>query len=143
MGQINPITSSFHLPDGREVVIETGKLATQAHGSVVVKIGKTMLFASVVSAKEAREGQSFFPLSVDYQEKYAAVGRIPGNFFRREAKLSDYEVLICRLVDRAIRPLFPDGYMNDTQVIINLISSDGQEMPDALACLTQHTVGPT
>lgn len=135
MGQMNPITTSFQLPDGREVIIETGKLATQAHGSVVVRVGKTMLFASVVSAHEMKEGQSFFPLSVDYQEKYAAVGRIPGNFFRREAKLSDYEVLICRLVDRAIRPLFPDGYMNDTQVIINLISADGEEMPDALAAL--------
>jgi polyribonucleotide nucleotidyltransferase len=135
MGQINPITTSFNLPDGREVIIETGKLATQANGSVVVRLGKTMLFASVVSAKEPREGQSFFPLSVDYQEKYAAVGRIPGNFFRREARLSDYEVLICRLVDRAIRPLFPDGYMNDTQVIINLISADDEVMPDALAAL--------
>ena len=135
MGQINPITTSFNLPDGREVTIETGKLATQADGSVVVRLGKTMLFASVVSAREPREGQNFFPLSVDYQEKYAAVGRIPGNFFRREAKLSDYEVLICRLVDRAIRPLFPDGYMNDTQVIINLISADQEVMPDALAAL--------
>ena len=94
-----------------------------------------MLFASVVSATEAREGQAFFPLSVDYQEKFAAAGRIPGNFFRREAKLSDYEVLICRLVDRAIRPLFPDGYMNETQVIINLMSGDKEEMPDALAAL--------
>lgn len=135
MGQMTPITTSFNLPDGREVIIETGKLATQAHGSVVVKLGKTMLFASVVSAKEPKEGQSFFPLSVDYQEKYAAAGRIPGNFFRREAKLSDYEVLICRLVDRAIRPLFPEGYMNETQVIINLISADAEEMPDALAAL--------
>ncbi|MDX1683627.1 MAG: polyribonucleotide nucleotidyltransferase [Saprospiraceae bacterium] len=135
MGQINPITTSFNLPDGREVIIETGKLATQADGSVVIKMGKTMLFASVVSAEEPREGQSFFPLSVDYQEKYASAGRIPGNFFRREAKLSDYEILICRLVDRAIRPLFPDGYMNDTQVIINLISADDDDMPDALAAL--------
>ena len=135
MGQMTPITTSFHLPDGREVIIETGKLATQAHGSVVVKLGKTMLFASVVSAKEPREGQNFFPLSVDYQEKYAAAGRIPGNFFRREARLSDYEILICRLVDRALRPLFPEGYMNDTQVIINLISADNEELPDALAAL--------
>jgi polyribonucleotide nucleotidyltransferase len=135
MGQQIPITTSFHLPDGREVVIETGKLATQADGSVVVRVGKTMLFASVVSAKEAREDQSFFPLSVDYQEKFAALGRIPGNFFRREAKLSDYEVLICRLVDRAIRPLFPDEYMNDTQVIINLISGEKEESPDAYAAL--------
>lgn len=94
-----------------------------------------MLFCSVVSAKEAREGQPFFPLSVDYQEKYASAGRIPGNFFRREAKLSDYEVLISRLVDRAIRPLFPDGYMNDTQVIINLISGEQEVMPDAFAAL--------
>lgn len=135
MGQKIPISTSFNLPDGREVTIETGKLATQADGSVVVRMGNTMLFASVVSAKEAREGQSFFPLSVDYQEKFAAAGRIPGNFFKREAKLSDYEVLICRLVDRAIRPLFPDGYMNETQVIINLISGDDETMPDALAAL--------
>lgn len=135
MGQQIPITTSFDLPDGRTVTIETGKLATQADGSVVVRIGKTMLFASVVSAKEAREGQPFFPLSVDYQEKFASAGRIPGNFFRREARLSDYEVLICRLVDRAIRPLFPDGYMNDTQVIINLISGDPEVLPDCFAAL--------
>ncbi|MCB9287215.1 MAG: polyribonucleotide nucleotidyltransferase [Lewinellaceae bacterium] len=135
MGQQIPITTSFDLPDGRTVTIETGKLATQADGAVVVRMGKTMLFASVVSAKEAKEGQSFFPLSVDYQEKFAAAGRIPGNFFRREAKLSDYEVLICRLVDRAIRPLFPDGYMNETQVIINLISGDEDVPPDAFAAL--------
>ncbi len=135
MGKKNPITSSFNLPNGQEVIIETGKLATQAHGSVVVRIGKTMLFASVVSAKEAREGQSFFPLSVDYQEKFAAAGKIPGNFFRREAKLSDYEVLVCRLVDRAVRPLFPDGYMNETQILINLISADEETMPDAYAAL--------
>ena len=135
MGQKIPITQSFQLPDGQEVVIETGKLATQADGSVVVRIGKTMLFCSVVSAKEPREGQGFFPLSVDYQEKFAAAGRIPGNFHRREARLSEYEILICRLVDRAIRPLFPDGYLNDTQVIINLISSDEETLPDAYAAL--------
>lgn len=135
MGQQIPITTSFDLPDGRTVTVETGKLATQADGAVVVRMGNTMLFASVVSAREAKEGQSFFPLSVDYQEKFAAAGRIPGNFFRREAKLSDYEVLICRLVDRAIRPLFPDGYMNETQVIINLISGDKDVPPDAFAAL--------
>jgi polyribonucleotide nucleotidyltransferase len=135
MGQQIPITTSFYLPDGREVVIETGKLATQAHGSVVVRLGKTMLFASVVSSKELKEGQSFFPLSVDYQEKFAAAGRIPGNFFRRETKLSDYEVLISRLVDRAIRPLFPDHYMYETQVAINLISGDSDVPPDALTAL--------
>mgnify|MGYP006265939315 CR=1 FL=1 len=135
MGQQNPITTTFQLPDGREVMIETGKLATQADGSVVVRMGQTMLFATATSAKEAKEGQSFFPLSVDYQEKFAAAGKIPGNFFRREAKLSDYEVLTSRLVDRAIRPLFPDNYMNETQVIINLISGENDVLPDSLAAL--------
>ena len=135
MGQITPITTSFNLPDGREVIIETGKLATQAHGSVVIKIGATMLFASVVSSFEQKPGQSFFPLSVDYQEKFASVGRVPGNFFKRETRLSDYEILISRLVDRAVRPLFPDGYMHETQIIINLISYDRLETPDAYAAL--------
>ena len=135
MGKQIPISISFNLPNGREVTIETGKLAAQADGSVVVKMGKTMLFASAVSAHEPREGQSFFPLSVDYQEKFAAAGRIPGNFFRREARLSDYEILTSRLVDRAIRPLFPNGYMNDTQIIINLISADKDVMPDAMVAL--------
>ncbi len=135
MGLQIPISTSFQLPDGRTVTLETGKLATQADGSVVVRIGNTMLFAVAVSATEAKEGQSFFPLSVDYQERYAAAGRIPGNFFRRETKLSDYEVIVSRLVDRTIRPLFPDDYMNETQIIINLISVDKDEMPDALACL--------
>ncbi len=135
MGKKIPTTVSFDLPDGTPVIIETGKLAAQADGSVVVRVGTTMLFASVVSAHEAREGQSFFPLSVDYQERFASAGRIPGNFFRREAKLSDYEVLICRLVDRAIRPLFPKGYMYDTQVILNLISGGPETLPDAYAAL--------
>jgi polyribonucleotide nucleotidyltransferase len=135
MGKQIPTTTSFNLPDGREVVIETGKLAAQADGSVVVRVGKTMLLATVVAAKKVREGQDFFPLSVDYQEKFASAGRIPGNFFRRESKLSDYEVLISRLVDRAIRPLFPDGFMEDTQVILNLMSGDKEELPDAYAAL--------
>ncbi|MEM1120140.1 MAG: polyribonucleotide nucleotidyltransferase [Bacteroidota bacterium] len=135
MGLQTGITTSFNLPDGREVTIETGKLATQANGSVVVKVGKTMLFCSAVSATEMREGQSFFPLSVDYQEKFAAAGRIPGNFFRRETRLNDYEILTSRLVDRALRPLFPKGYMFDTQIIINLISGDTEELPDAYAAL--------
>ncbi len=135
MGQKIPTSTSFNLPDGQEVTLETGKLASQADGSVVVKVGNTMLFCSVVSAKEMREGQNFFPLSVDYQEKFAAAGRIPGNFHRREARLSDYEVLISRLVDRAVRPLFPDGYMNDTQIIINLISAELEVLPDAYAAL--------
>ena len=135
MGMQTPISTSFNLPDGREVTLETGKLASLSNGAVVVKLGKTMLFASAVSAKEPREGQNFFPLSVDYQEKFAAAGKIPGNFFRREARLSDYEILVCRLVDRAIRPLFPDGYMNDTQIIINLISGDEETLPDAMVAL--------
>ena len=135
MGVKIPTTTSFNLPSGQEVLIETGKLAAQAHGSVVVRVGKMMLFASVVSAYEAREGQSFFPLSVDYQEKYASAGRIPGNFFRREARLSEYEILVCRLVDRALRPLFPSGYMCDTQIIINMISADPEIKPDAYAAL--------
>ncbi len=135
MGNKIPISTSFELPDGRTVTIETGKLATQADGSVVLKVDNTMIFATVVSAKEVREGQAWFPLSVDYQEKFASAGRIPGNFFRRETKLNDYEILISRLIDRAIRPLFPDGYMNDTQVILNLISGEVEVLPDAFAAL--------
>lgn len=135
MGKQIPTTTSFNLPDGKEVILETGKLAAQADGSVVVRVGNTMLLATVVGAKEAKEGQGFFPLSVDYMEKFAAAGRIPGNFFRREAKLSDYEVLVSRLVDRAIRPLFPDGYMNETQVIIQLISGEKDVTGDAYAAL--------
>lgn len=135
MGKQIPLRTSFSLPDGREVSLETGKLATQADGSVMVRMGNTMLLATVVSARKAKEGQPFFPLSVDYQEKFAAAGRIPGNFFRREARLTDSEILISRLVDRALRPLFPDGYMNETQVIINLISADKDVAPDALAGL--------
>src|SRR5262245_2105085 len=124
MGKQIPLRTSFSLPDGREVTLETGKLATQADGSVLVRMGDTMLLCTIVSAEKAKEGQPFFPLSVDYQEKFAAVGRIPGNFFRREGRLSDYEILISRLVDRALRPLFPDGYMNETQVIITLVSAE-------------------
>ncbi len=135
MGKKIPTSVSFNLPDGKEVTIETGKLATQAHGSVVVRIDDTMILATIVSAHEPREGANFFPLSVDYQEKYAAVGRIPGNFFRRETRLNDYEILISRLVDRAIRPLFPDGYMHDTQVILTLHSADQKNLPDAYAAL--------
>jgi polyribonucleotide nucleotidyltransferase len=139
MGQKIPIATTFKLPDGREVVLETGKLAMQAHGSAVVKLGNTMILATVVSNKEANEDQAFFPLSVDYQEKFAAAGRIPGNFFRREAKLSNYEVLTSRLVDRAIRPLFPDGYMNETQVMISLMSADAETLPDAMVALAAST----
>ncbi|MFZ1750103.1 MAG: polyribonucleotide nucleotidyltransferase [Saprospiraceae bacterium] len=135
MGNIIPTSTSFRLPDGKEVIIETGKLATQAHGSVVVKIDNTMLLATVVASAEAKPDQSFFPLSVDYQEKFAAAGRIPGNFFRRETRLSDYEILISRLVDRAVRPLFPDTFLNETQIMLSLISGDDKTMPDAYAAL--------
>jgi polyribonucleotide nucleotidyltransferase len=117
------------------IELSTGKLAKQADGSVVLKQGATMLLATVVSAREAKTGVDFLPLSVDYQEKYAATGRIPGGFLRREARLSDYEVLISRLIDRALRPLFPETYHADTQVMVSLISADKEITPDALAGL--------
>ncbi|MFA6278124.1 MAG: polyribonucleotide nucleotidyltransferase [Pedobacter sp.] len=132
---MNVIKKSFDLGDGRIVEIETGKLAKQADGAVVVKMGNTMLLATVVSTVGAKPGTDFLPLSVDYQEKYAATGRIPGGFLRREARLSDYEVLISRLVDRALRPMFPSDYHSDTQVMISLISADKDIMPDCLAGL--------
>ena len=130
-----PIRKVFDIGDGREITIETGRLARQADGSVTVSIGKCMLLATVVANKEPKEGQSFFPLTVDYQEKFASAGRIPGSFFKREGRLSDYEVLISRLIDRALRPLFPDDYLCDVQVLVTLISSDPEIMPDAMACL--------
>ncbi|MBK9632699.1 MAG: polyribonucleotide nucleotidyltransferase [Saprospiraceae bacterium] len=139
MGLKTPFSTSFSLPDGRVVTLETGKLATQADGSAMVRCGNTILLATVVSSKEAREGQSFFPLSVDYQEKFASNGKIPGNFFRRETKLSEYEILISRLVDRPIRPLFPEGYMNETQIIIYLLSAEENVPPDAFAGLAAST----
>ncbi len=123
------------LGDGREITIETGKLARQADGSVVVKMGRTMLLATVVSANEAKEDVDFMPLSVDYKEKFASSGRFPGGFMKRETRPSDYEVLIARLVDRALRPLFPDDYHAETFVTVNLISADADIMPDALAGL--------
>ncbi len=128
-------TKHIELSDGRTIMIETGKLARQADGAVVVRMGDTMLLATVVSAAEAREDASFFPLSVDYQEKFASAGKIPGGFLKREGRLSEHEILTSRLVDRAIRPMFPDEYMADTQVNIMLISADTQVMPDALAAL--------
>ncbi|MCK9618411.1 MAG: polyribonucleotide nucleotidyltransferase [Lentimicrobiaceae bacterium] len=126
---------TFDLGDGRNISIETGKLAKQADGSVVVKIANTMLLATVCSKKEAAENVDFMPLTVEYQEKYAAAGRFPGGFFKREARPSEYEILIARLVDRAIRPLFPANYHAETQVLITLISSDPDIKPDAFACL--------
>lgn len=127
------ITKTCKLPDGREITIETGKLARQADGSVVLKMGNTMILATVVSSPEGKEGADFLPLSVDYQEKFASTGKVPGGFLKRESKLSDYEVLISRLVDRAIRPLFPDDYHAETQVMIYLISGDANALPDCLA----------
>ncbi len=131
----NPISVSFKLADGREISIETGKLARQADGAAVVRLGNCMLLATVVANSEPKPGQSFFPLTVDYQEKMASAGKIPGSFFKREGRLSDYEVLISRLIDRALRPLFPEDYFCEVQVIVTLISSDPEVMPDALACL--------
>ncbi|MGY6744898.1 MAG: polyribonucleotide nucleotidyltransferase [Cecembia sp.] len=131
----NLITKSIQLADGREITIETGALAKQADGSVVVRMGKAMLLATVVSKTEALEGVDFLPLSVDYQEKFAASGKIPGGFLKREGRLSDYEILISRLVDRAIRPIFPDDYHADTQVNITLMSADNEVLPDCLAGL--------
>ena len=123
------------MPDGKEISIETGKLAKQADGSVVVRSGNMMLLATVVSANFAKEGVDFLPLSVDYQEKFASAGKIPGGFLRREARLSDYEILVSRLVDRALRPTFPTDYHADTQVAITMISSDDTISPDAFAGL--------
>src|SRR5919107_1676194 len=130
-----PINVTFNIGTGREVTIETGKLARQADGAVTVRQGNCILLATVVANEEAREGQDFFPLSVDYQEKFASAGRIPGSFFKREARLNDYEILTSRLIDRALRPLFPEDYFCDVQVLISLVSSDIEVKPDALACL--------
>jgi len=129
------IIQSFHLDDGRQVFIETGRLAKQADGAVVVKMGDTMVMATVVAVKEAKADAGFFPLSVEYKEKYAATGKFPGGFFKREARPSEYEILIARLVDRALRPLFPDNYYAETQVFITLISGEKETPPDALAAL--------
>lgn len=129
------INKSIKMPDGAEITIETGKLAKQADGSVVVKMGNTMLLATVVSSQDAKEDVDFLPLSVDYQEKFASSGKIPGGFLKREGRLSDHEVLISRLVDRALRPMFPDDYHADTQVMISMISYEEGANPDALAAL--------
>lgn len=131
----NLITKTITLEDGREIIIETGALAKQADGAVVVRMGKAMLLATAMSKKEAVEGVDFLPMSVDYQEKFASSGKIPGGFLKREGRLSDYEILISRIVDRAIRPIFPDDYHADTQISITLMSSDDEVLPDCLAGL--------
>ena len=132
---MNIFKKTITLPDGREITIETGKLAKQADGAVEVRMGNTMLLATVVSAKEAGEGVDFMPLQVEYKEKFSAAGRFPGGFLKREGRASDYEVLTARLVDRVLRPLFPDNYHADTFVNITLYSADGVDAPDCLAGL--------
>ncbi|MBO5053584.1 MAG: polyribonucleotide nucleotidyltransferase [Muribaculaceae bacterium] len=132
---MNPIKKTIVLDDGREITLETGKLAKQADGAVELRMGNTMLLATVVSAKEAGEGVDFMPLQVEYKEKFSAAGRFPGGFLKREGRANDYEILTSRLVDRVLRPLFPDNYHADTFVNITMYSSDGVDMPDALAGL--------
>ena len=132
---INPIVKTIELPDGRTITLETGKLAKQADGSVMLRMGNTMLLATVCAAKDAVPGTDFMPLQVEYKEKFSAFGRFPGGFTKREGRASDYEILTCRLVDRALRPLFPDNYHAEVYVNIILYSADGVDMPDALAGL--------
>ena len=132
---VTPTKKTIDLGDGRVITIETGKLAKQADGAVELRMNNTMLLATVVSAKEAGEGVDFMPLQVEYKEKFSAFGRFPGGFQKREGRASDYEILTARLVDRVLRPLFPDNYHADTFVNIILFSSDGVDMPDALAGL--------
>lgn len=132
---INPICKTIELGDGRVITLETGKLAKQADGSVMLRMGNTMLLATVCAAKDAVPGTDFMPLQVEYKEKFSAFGRFPGGFTKREGKASDYEILTCRLVDRALRPLFPDNFHAEVYVNIILFSADGVDMPDALAGL--------
>ena len=129
------IIETIQLEDGREITIETGKLAKQANGAVVVRMGGTMLLATVVATKDAKPGVDFLPLTVDYREKFYSAGKIPGNFFRREARPSDEEILTMRLVDRVLRPLFPSDFHAEVQVMISLISYDKECMPESLAGL--------
>ncbi len=129
------VEKTIEFSDGKKITIETGKLAKQADGSVELRMGNTVLLAAVTSAKEAKEHVDFMPLSVDYKEKYASLGRFPGGFLKREARPTDHEILISRMVDRALRPLFPEDYHSDTFVNITLVSADRDIMPDALAGL--------
>ncbi len=132
-------TTKSIITGGKEISIETGKLAKQADGSVVLRMGDTMILATVVAAKDAKEGVDFLPLTVDYKEKFAADGRIPGGFFRREARPSEREILVMRIVDRALRPLFPDDYHAEVQVMLQLIAYDGKNSPDALVGFAAST----
>ena len=130
---LKPVKKTIELADGRQITIETGKLAKQADGAVEVRMGDTMLLATVCSAQEANEGVDFMPLTVEYKEKYASIGRYPGGFLKREGRASDYEILTSRLVDRVLRPLFPDNYHAETFVNVTLYSASEQDAPDALA----------
>ena len=132
MGKQIPTTVNANIA-GQEIILESGKLAALADGSVVLRCGDMWLLATAVSALEAKPGQGFFPLTVEYRQKFSAAGRIPGNFFKREARLSDTEILVCRLIDRVIRPIFPDGYMNETQIFVQLISGNEEILSDAYA----------
>lgn len=132
---LNVVTKTIDLGDGRSITLETGKLAKQADGSVMLKMGNTMLLATVVSAKDAKPDVDFMPLSVDYKEKFASLGRFPGGFLKREGRPSDYEILVARLIDRALRPLFPEDYHAETFVNVTLFSADEDTQPDALAGL--------
>ncbi len=132
---MNPIKKTITLADGREITLETGKLAKQADGAVELRMGNTMILATIVSAKEAGEGVDFMPLTVEYKEKFSSAGRFPGGFLKREGRAGDYEILTARLVDRVLRPLFPDNYHADTFVNVTLYSADGVDCPDALAGL--------
>lgn len=133
------VKHTFSLPDGREITMETGKLAKQADGSVVIRMGDCMILATACAKQDAMPGVDFMPLTVDYQEKYASVGRFPGGFFKREARPSEYEILISRLIDRALRPMFPENFHADTQVLVTLHSGDPKILPDALAALAAST----
>ncbi|MEZ4774097.1 MAG: polyribonucleotide nucleotidyltransferase [Bacteroidia bacterium] len=132
---MNVTRKSTTLPDGREISIETGALAKQADGAVILRCGETMLLATVVARREINPETDFLPLSVDYMEKFSASGRFPGGFFKRDGRMGENEILTSRLIDRALRPLFPDDYHGDTQVMVELLSSDSKEQPDALACV--------
>lgn len=132
---MNIIQKSLTLPDGRVIQIETGKMARQADGAITLRCGETLLLATVVAKREINLETDFLPLSVDYFEKYSSSGRFPGGFFKRDGRMGENEVLVCRLIDRALRPLFPDNYHADTQIMVQLMSSDREEQPDALGCL--------
>ena len=139
---INPIVKTIELPDGRTITLETGKLAKQADGSVMLRMGNTMLLATVCAAKDAVPGTDFMPLQVEYKEKFSAFGRFPGGFTKREGRASDYEILTCRLVDRALRPLFPDGvppgfiYLKNKRFLISFPVFLVFPASEAILCVT-------